>query len=185
MVSLTALWLAILVSAVVVFVASSIMHMVLPYHRGDYKQLPDEDKLLASLRTAGLKRGVYSFPFCSHKDMKSEATIAKQKQGPVGMLTVFPTGPVNMPKYLVMWFAFCVIVSLFAAYLAGQTIMSGASHQAVLVVTGIAAFLAYGIGQLTNGIWAGQPWSITLKHAFDGLIYSVLTAGVFVWLWPR
>jgi hypothetical protein len=185
MVSLTALWLAVLVSAIAVFVASSVIHMVLPYHRGDYKQIPDEDKILTSLRAAGLQRGVYSFPFCTHRDMKSEAILAKQKQGPIGMLTVFPTGPVNMPKYLATWFVFCVIVSFFAAYLAGHTIMPGVHHRAVLGVTGIAAFLAYGVGQLTNGIWAGQPWGITLKNVFDGLVYSVLTAGVFVWLWPH
>jgi hypothetical protein len=185
MVSLTALWLAILVSAVLVFIASSVMHMVLPYHRGDYKQIPDEDKVLASLRTAGLKRGVYSFPFCTHKDMKSPAIVEKQKQGPIGMITVFPTGPINMSKFLGMWFVFCLIVSFFAAYLAGHTIMPGVHQRAVLGVTGIAAFLAYGIGQLTNGIWAGQPWGITLKHVFDGLVYSVLTAVTFVWLWPH
>jgi hypothetical protein len=158
---------------------------VLPYHRGDYKQLPDEDKVLGTLRTAGVKRGVYMFPYCTHKDMKSEATIQKQKQGPVGSMTIFPSGPVNMAKYLVLWFIYCVLVSLFAAYLAGHTIMPGVHPRAVLRVTGIAAFLAYGIGQLTNGIWAGQPWSITLKHVFDGLVYSVVTAGTFVWLWPR
>jgi len=33
MVPLTSLWAPILLSAVIVFVASSIMHMVLPFHR--------------------------------------------------------------------------------------------------------------------------------------------------------
>src|SRR2546426_2428712 len=98
MVPLTALLLPLVLAAVIVFVASSIMHMVLPYHRSDYRQFPDEDKLLPALRAAGLKRGLYMFPYCTHKDMKSPAIAEKQKQGPVGMLTVFPTGPVNMPK---------------------------------------------------------------------------------------
>src|SRR2546426_12036123 len=102
MVPLTALLLPLLLAAVIVFVASSIMHMALPYHRSDYRQLPDEDKLLPALRAAVLKRGLYMFPYCTHKDMKSPAIAEKQKQGPVGMLTVFPTGPVNMPKYLAM-----------------------------------------------------------------------------------
>jgi hypothetical protein len=90
MVPLSALWLPILLSAIIVFVASSIMHTVLPYHRGDYRQLPDEDKLLATLRAAGLTRGLYVFPFCTHKEMKSPAALEKYKQGPVGMMTVFP-----------------------------------------------------------------------------------------------
>ena len=93
MVSLTALWLPILLSAIIVFVASSIMHMLLPYHHGDYQRLPDEGKLLAALHAAGLKRGLYLFPFGTHKEMKSPALLEKYKQGPVGMMTVFPSGP--------------------------------------------------------------------------------------------
>ena len=45
--------------------------------------------------------------------------------------------------------------------------------------------LAYGVGTLSNGIWKGQPWKIVILEAFDGLIYALLTAGVFGWLWPR
>src|SRR5271169_4168274 len=97
-VPLAALWLPILLSAVIVFVASSVMHMLLPYHRTDYKQLPEEDKILATLRPAGLKPGLYFFPYYTHKDMKSPAVQEKYKQGPVGLLTVFPSGPPNMPK---------------------------------------------------------------------------------------
>ena len=100
---LAALWLPILLSAVFVFVASSIMHMVLPYHRNDYRQIPDEDKVLAALRGAGLTRGLYVFPFCTHKDMKSPALVEKQKQGPVGFMTIMPSGPPAMPKFLIPW----------------------------------------------------------------------------------
>src|SRR6266550_9420910 len=100
MVPLASLWLPILLSAVIVFVASSILHMLLKYHQSDYRQLPDEDKILAALRPAGLKRGLYIFPFCTHKDMKSPALIEKYKQGPVGMMTVASNGPPVMPKFL-------------------------------------------------------------------------------------
>ena len=115
MVALTALWFPIILSAVIVFVASSIMYMLLPYHRSDYQQLPEEDKLLAALRAAGLKRGLYHFPFCSHKEMKSPAMVEKLKQGPVGMLTVFPSGPPAMPKFLGMWFAYCLVIGFFGS----------------------------------------------------------------------
>jgi len=185
MVSLTALWLPVVLSAVIVFIASSIMHMLLPYHRSDYRQLPDEDKLLAALRAAGLKQGLYHFPFCTHKDMKSPAAMEKFKQGPVGMLTVFPSGPPAMPKFLGMWLAYCLIIGFFVAYLTGRTVAPGAGHMAVFRVAGTAAFLAYGLGNLSDGIWKGQPWSVTLKEAIDGLVYALLTAGTFGWLWPR
>jgi hypothetical protein len=185
MVPLTALWLPIVLSAVIVFVASSIMHMLLPYHRSDYQKLPDEDKLLAALRAAGLKRGLYVFPFCTHKEMKSPAMIEKYKQGPVGMMTVFPSGPPVMPKFLGMWFVFCLVVGFFVAYLTGHTVMPGAQYPAVFRVAGTAAFLAYGLGHLSNGIWKGQTWGFTIKEVVDGLVYGLLTAGTFGWLWPR
>ena len=185
MVPLTALWLPILLSAVIVFVASSIMHMVLPYHRSDYQQLPDEEKLLAALRPAALKPGLYVFPFCTHKDMKSPALVEKYKQGPVGFLTIVPSAPPAMPKFLIQWFVYCLVIGFFVAYLTGRTLPPGVDYLVVFRVAGTAAFLAYGLGQLSNGIWKGQRWSATIKEVIDGLIYGLLTAGTFGWLWPR
>ncbi|HKN23323.1 MAG TPA: hypothetical protein VJX72_00640 [Candidatus Acidoferrum sp.] len=185
MVPLTALWLPIVLSSIIVFVASSIMHMLLPYHKGDYRQLPEEDKFLAALRPAGLTRGLYIFPYGTHKDMKSPAMIEKYKQGPVGMLTVFPSGPPAMPKFLGQWFAYTLIIGFFVAYLTGRTVAPGANYLVVFRVAGTAAFLAYGLGNLSNGIWKGQPWGMTVKEVIDGLVFGLLTAGTFGWLWPR
>lgn len=185
MVSLTALWLPILLSAIIVFVASSLMHMLLPYHHSDYKQLPDEDKVLAALRAVSLSRGLYVFPFTTHKEMKSPAMVEKYNQGPVGRLTVSPNGPPAMPKFLGLWFGYCLIIGLFVAYLTGRTVAPGTPYLAVFRVAGTAAFLAYGLGSLSNAIWKGQTWSMTLKEVIDGLIYGLLTAGTFGWLWPR
>jgi hypothetical protein len=185
MVPLIALWLPILLSAVIVFVASFIMHMLLPYHRSDYGQLPDEDKILAVLRAAALKRGLYIFPFATHKDMRSPALIEKQKQGPVGFLTIVPSGPPAMPKFLIQWFVYCLVIGFFVAYLTGRTVASGAHYLAVFRVAGTAAFLAYGLGHLSDGIWKGQKWSVTIKEVIDGLVYGLLTAGAFGWLWPQ
>ncbi len=185
MVSLTALSIPILVAAVIVFLASSIIHMLLPYHRSDYRQLPDEDKVRAALRSAGLTPGLYHFPYCTHKEMNSPAMREKFKEGPVGFVTVFPSGPPAMPKFLGMWFAYCLIVGFFTAYLTGRTVAQGAEYLAVFRVAGTVAFMAYGVGILSNGIWKGQPWSMVFKEAFDGLVYASLTAGTFGWLWPR
>jgi hypothetical protein len=185
MVPLTALWLPIVLSAVIVFVASSIMHIVLPYHRSDYQRLPDEEKLLATIRAAGLKRGLYIFPFGTHKEMKSPAMMEKCRQGPVGMMTVFDNGVPVMPKFLGQWFVFCLIVSFFVAYLTGRTVAPGLTYLQVFRVAGTAGFLAYGLGHLSDGIWKGQTWGFTMKEVIDGLIYGLLTAGTFGWLWPR
>lgn len=185
MVSVSALWLAILLSAVVVFIASSIIHMLLPYHRSDYRKLPSEEAVLGAIGSENLQPGLYVYPHCTHQDMKSPAAREKFARGPVGFLIARPSGFPNMRKFLGLWFLFCLIVSFFVAYLAGHTLAHGAPYRAIFRVAGIAAFLAYGVGTLSNGIWKGYPWSNVLKETFDGLIYGLLTAGVFSWLWPR
>ncbi len=185
MTPLFALWLPIVLSAVIVFVASSIMHMVLPYHRGDYQKLPDEDKVLAVLRGLGLKAGLYIFPFTNHKEMKSPAVVEKFKQGPVGMMAIRPSGPPAMAKFLALWFGYCLIIGFFVAYLTAHTVAPGTYYLAVFRIVGTAAFLAYGLGTISNSIWKGQPWSMAIKEMIDGLVYALLTAGTFGWLWPR
>ena len=91
MVPITALWLPILLSAVIVFVASSIIHMVLPIHKSDYRKLPEEDRVLDAIRAAGVTPGrIYHFPYTTHKEMKSPEAVERFKRGPVGLLTVIP-----------------------------------------------------------------------------------------------
>jgi hypothetical protein len=182
---LATLWLPIVLSAVIVFVASFIMHMVLPYHRSDYRGLPDEDKVRATLRAANLKRGLYIFPYGTHREMKSPAMIEKYKEGPVGFLTILPSGPPAMPKFLGQWFVFCLVVGFFTAYITAHTVATGANYLVVFRVAGATAFMGYGLGHLSDGVWKGQMWSTVIKEVFDGLVYGLLTAGVFGWLWPR
>ncbi len=185
MVSLTTLWLPIVLSAVVVFIASSIIHMLLAYHRSEYKKLPGEANVLAAMRNEGVTPGFYAFPCAaSPKDMKSPEMIEKYKQGPVGMVTFMPSGPPAMGKNLVLWFVFCLVIGVFVAYLSGRTLSVGAEYLAVFRIAGAVAFLGYAAGHATNSIWLGHPWSMSLKHIFDGLVYGLLTAGVFGWLWP-
>jgi hypothetical protein len=186
MVPITALWLPILLSAVIVFVASSILHMVLPFHKSDYRKLPGEDKVVDALRAAGVTPGpVYAFPHTTHKEMKAPETVEKFKRGPVGLLTVMPSGPPAMGKFLGLWFINCVVVGIFVAYLTGRTRVPGTHYLEIFRVAGATAFMGYGLGQIQDSIWKGQTWSVTAKHVFDGLIYALLTAGTFRWLWPR
>jgi len=185
MVALSALWLPIIVAAVIVFIASSIIHMVLPYHRGDYKKLPDEDKVGAAIRESGVPPGLYMFPSMTHENMKSADSQDKLKRGPVGTMTIRPNGPIVMPKFLGQWFVFCLIVSYFTAYATGITLAAGTPYLAVFRVAGTVAFMTYGLSQLANGIWKGEPWGMVVKEVIDGLIYGLLTAGTFGWLWPK
>ena len=186
MVPIHALWLPILLSAVIVFVASSIIHMVLPVHKSDYRKLPDEAKVLDNLRAAGVTPGrEYRFPFCTQKEMKSPEAIEKFKRGPVGLLVIMPSGTMKMGKFLGQWFVYCVVVSIFAAYLTGRTRAPGTEYLEVFRVAGCTAFIGYALAQAQNSIWRGVTWGVTLKHMLDGLIFGLLTGGTFGWLWPR
>ena len=186
MVSIPSLWLPILVAAVLVFVVSSLVHMVLGWHRSDYSALPDEAATLETLGRQSLAPGLYPFPHCpDHKDMGKPEMQARFAKGPVGFVTVIPSGPPNMGVYLGTWFAFCLVVGVFVAYLAGRTLAPGAHYLAVFRVAGATAFMAYGLGQVVDSIWKGQRWSATFRHVVDGLAYALVTGGAFGWLWPR
>lgn len=180
------LWLPLLLSAVVVFFASAIMHMALTYHKSDYRPLPDEDRITDALRSANLTRGpAYFFPYCSMKDLKSEAMIEKFNRGPVGMMTILHTGPPAMGKNLIQWFLYCVVISFFTAYLASRTLAPGAAFMAVFRVISIPALLGYGAAHAQESIWNGRSWAVTFKHLFDSLVFAALTAATFAWLWPK
>jgi nucleoside recognition membrane protein YjiH len=187
MIPLTALWLPILLSAVIVFFASFIIHMVLGYHKSDYRKLPDEDRVTDAMRNAGVTRGsAYFFPYFSFKEMKSPPVIEKMRRGPVGLLTVLPSGPPAMGKNMVQWFLYCLVISIFAAYLYLSCALEvGTASWQVFRVVGTVAFLGYGAAHAQESIWNGRSWVVTLKHLFDSLIYAVLTAGIFGWLWPK
>ena len=162
------------------------MHMLLTYHRSDYRGLPDEERVIDSMRNAGVTPGsAYYFPYFAMKDMKSPAVIEKLKRGPVGFVTVLPSGPPAMGKSMILWFLFCLVMSVFAGYLAGRLLPAGTIFLQVFRVVGTVAFLGYGAAHAQESIWSGRSWSVTLKHVLDGLIYALLTAAVFAWLWPE
>jgi hypothetical protein len=185
MVPITSLWLPILLSAVFVFVVSSIIHMFLGYHRNDFAKVPSEDQVMDALRPFSIPPGEYVIPHSGGgQNMKSPEFIEKVNKGPVGFLTVFPTGMPKMGTSLAQWFAYCLVVSIFAAYVAGRALEPGVHYLAVFRFAGVAAFLGYAVALWQNSIWYRRKWSTTLKNTFDGLVYAAFTAGTFGWLWP-
>ena len=185
MVPVATLWLPVLLSAVVVFIISSVIHMVLKYHNTDYKGLPGEDKVMDDLRKAGIPAGDYMFPYCTeNKERNSKEFQDKMKKGPSGVMTLFPAGSNFMGSSLAQWFIYCLIVGIFAAYVAGRALEPGAHYLSVFRFTGVTAFVSYSLALMQNSIWYKRSWTATLKSMFDGLIYALFTAGVFGWLWP-
>ena len=186
MVSLGQLWLPVILSAVLVFVVSSIIHMVLGYHQSDYTPLPNEDAVRAAIRSGNPAPKQYVFPYCSSpKEMGSPDMVRKYTEGPVGVLSLRRPGPPNMGPALGQWFVFSLVVSFFVAYVATHALPAGAPYLKVFQVVGAVGFLAYAAGQLPAAIWMGKPWSVATKEVFDGLVYGLVTAGAFGWLWPR
>lgn len=183
MVPILSLLAPVLVAAVLVFLASFILHMVLPYHRSDFRRVESEDALMESLRKLGVGPGNYMMPYAaSPSAMKDPAFVEKKKRGPVAVLTVMRDP--SMGVSLAQWFVYCVVVSVFAAYIAGRALGPGAEYLEVFRFSGAAAFGAYGLALWQNSIWYKIAWSTTLKSNIDSLIYGLLTGGAFGWLWP-
>ena len=186
MTGLSVLWLPILLSGVIVFIASSIIHMALPWHKGDYRQVPNEDKVMDALRPLAIPPGDYMVPRCSSmEEMRSPEFAAKLKEGPVMVVTVMPNGQSSMTQSLVLWFVYSIIISFFAAYVAGRALSVGTPYLRVFQFVGVSAFLGYSAALWQMSIWYRRSWSTTINSTVDGLIYALLTAGVFGWLWPR
>ena len=186
MVPVTSLVLPILVSAVLVFVASSIIHMALPIHKKDLKPVPDETAALDAFRRLKLAPGDYAIPLArSMADMKDPAFVEKRKTGPIVFMTVIAGGSTSMTPALVQWFLYSVVVSIFAAYIAGRALGPGAHYLQVFRFAGCTAFVGYSLALAQHSIWYQRNWGTTIRSMIDGLIYGLLTAGVFGWLWIR
>lgn len=182
---LTQLWMPIVVAAVLVFVVSSVIHMALPIHKSDKRPLPGETKVADALR--GTPPGEYMLPGCtSMKDMGTPEMKAKYEKGPIALVTVMPTGVPNIGKALVRWFLFSLLVGAITGYVAWHALGSATTdYLRVFQITGAVAWMAYGVGELPNSIWKGTPGYTTFKFVIDGLVYALVTAGAFGWLWPR
>jgi hypothetical protein len=101
------------------------------------------------------------------------------------VVTVMPPGPFSMGRNLVQWFLYCVVVAFFAAYIAGRALPVGAHYLQVFRFVGASAFMGYAVALWQMSIWYRRSWITTIKSTIDGLIYALLTAGTFGWLWPR
>jgi hypothetical protein len=185
-ITIASLWVPILVSSNIVFIASSVIHMAPLWHKGDYPRMPREAEALEALRPLAIPPGDYFIPRADGmKEMRSPEFKDKMNRGPVAVLTVMPNGQIAMGRSMAQWFVFLIVVGIFSAYIAGRTLPAGTPYLRVFQIVGATAFIGYSLALCELSIWYRRSWSLTLKAAFDGLIYASLTAGTFGWLWPR
>ena len=184
-VTLTSLWLAIVLAGVLCWVASALIHMLFKYHNADYKALSNEGDVAKALGADSPEPALYTLPHCADMSQMAEESMQKKfSNGPVAMITVLPNGMPPMGKLLGQQLLFFVFGSLFIAYLASMSLVGGADYMVVFRHVFVASFLAYGWAAIPYSIWMGQPWSNCTRFMIDAIIYSGVTAGTFAWLWP-
>jgi hypothetical protein len=185
MVSLADLWMPILLSTVLAFVASSVIHMVLGYHSTDWKRFPNEDGVLDALRQFNLPPGDYAGPMPnSMKEMGTPEFQERLRKYPrVGMTIQSPSS--TMTRSLALWSVYLLVVSVFAAYAASMAFPVGTPYMRVFRLASTVAFAGYSLAVLHDWIWYSRSARYTLKTMFDGFVYALLTGGVFGWLWPH
>jgi hypothetical protein len=185
--ALSTLWLPIIVSSVAVFFISSLVHMVLPWHKGDYREVPDQDRVMEVLRPFNIPPGDYMMPRPANMaDMKSPEFKAKRTMGPVVIMTVVPTGAVeSMGKYLGSWFLYLLIVSAIVACVTFAAVGATVSDHRVFHFAAVTAFVAYAVGGWPQSIWMHRSWGTTFRMTVDGALFALATGLIFTWLWPN
>lgn len=186
MTGMQALWLPIVLSAVLAFIVSSLIHMMTRWHDSDYTRLPNEDAVMDALRPFAIPPGDYVLPRPNDmKDMGSQEFKDKTNKGPKIIMTVLTPGMTGMGKQLTGWFVFLLVIFFFAAYVAGRALPSGATYLQVFRFVGVTSFVGISGALWPMRIWSQRSLTTTIKTTLDGLLYALLAAGTFGWLWPR
>ena len=184
-VSVSELWLAILLAGLLCWIASALIHMLIKYHNADYKGLTNEEAVSAALAEKDPIPALYTLPYCIDMKAMGEEHIQKKfNDGPVAMITIMPNGMPPMGKLLTQQILFFIFGSFLIGYLATLSISTNADFMMVFRQVFVAAYLTYGRAQIPYSIWMGQPWSNCIRYMLDALIYAAVTASTFAFLWP-
>ena len=183
MVAWSDLIVPIVLAVVLVFVASSVIHMVVKWHNPDYRKVPDEPAARMALK--GLPPGEYIVPHCLDPKQMAEPDMARKiAEGPALMIWARKPGPMQLGPFLGRWVLYTLAVSCMVAYIARAVLPPGTDYLKVFQIVGATAWLAYSWQGPADSIWKGKPWAATGRYFVDGLVYASLTAGAFAWRWP-
>ncbi|MCK7594178.1 hypothetical protein [Pseudomarimonas salicorniae] len=184
-VTLIDLWMPILLGSALAWIASALIHMLLKYHNSDYRQLSNEAEVAAALKQGAPQPGVHSIPYCVDMSQMGDPAMQQRfKDGPVAFVAVFPNGMPNMGKLVGQQFLHFLFGCALIAWIASLAIAPGTAYLGVFQFIAPIAFLTFGWASIPYSIWYGHTWSTTAKYLFDALIYALVIAGSFAWLWP-
>jgi len=184
-ISVLQLWLPIVVGTGLAWIASGLIHMLLKYHHSDYQQLTNEDEVMSAVQKGSPKLGIHAFPYCSDMAGMGDPDVQQKfARGPVGMLTVFPNGTPKMGKLMAQQISFFLLGCTLIAYSTTLAMGPGAEYLVVFRFVAVIGFLTFGWAVIPFSIWYGHQWSTTAKYLLDALIYGLVVAGSFAWLWP-
>lgn len=156
-----------------------------PWHKSDYPAVPNESALADAVRPLAIPPGNYVVPRpAGMADMKTPEFQEKVNRGPNMILTVIPNGPRPMTNFFVGWIVYLLVVTSVAAF-AAWSVLPPTPVQGVKKTVGFVYFVSFALGLWPESIWYHRKWSTTVKLTFDALIYAVITAFIFGWLWPR
>jgi hypothetical protein len=152
--------------------------------QGRHDRAPGEDKVMRAARL-NVQPGDYRFPYSNSVKENGNARVPeKMKQGSVGNMSILLSGDINMGKLMGQWFVYSLVIAVIVAYVTGRTRAPGAPYLEVFRVSGAVTFCCYSVAHWQNWIWWGKGTRFTLTNSIDGLIYALVTAGTFGWLWP-
>lgn len=179
--SIIDLWIPILASALIMWIASALIWTVMPWHKKDYRKTSDEEGVRAAL--SGLSPGSYNVPHCaSQAEFKNPEVQQKFKDGPLAFVTILPNGMPSMGRNMVLMFVYFIFIGVLCAYFVSRTVDPGSDYLGIFRVAGCVAWIANGVAHIPESVWFGRPFSSTIKSLFDALIYGLLAGGVFGWL---
>ena len=180
------LLLPIVVAAFAVFILSTIIHMVMPWHKSDYAAVPDHDAATAAIGSLGLAPDDYAVPNPRLPNGgKNPNFIAEFERGPTFQMTLIPPGGMHMGKTMGTWFGFMLLIAAIAAWVTGSIVPPGGNTRAVFHYSAIVTACSYGFGAWPLSIWYHRKWSTAFKGTFDAILYGLATGAIFMWMWPK
>jgi len=184
-INLLQLWLPIVVGTGLAWIASGLIHVLIKYHNSDYQPLSNETEVMSAVRSGSPNLGIHTFPYCSDMAEMGNADVQEKfNRGPVGMLTVLPNGMPKMGKLMAQQITFFLLGCILIAYSAPLALEPVAEYFVVFRFVSTVGFLTFGWAVIPYSIWFGHQWTTTAKYLLDALIYGLIVAGSFAWLWP-